>query len=97
MYVRSLRHRYAGYGQTSTHQLLAHMFATYAKVSVINLQANDAKLRAPYNVNNPSENIFDQVENAIKYAAAGNTPYSTEQFVTISFQLVFQNGLFLDN
>ena len=28
MYVRSLRHRYAGYGQTSTKQLLAHLYAT---------------------------------------------------------------------
>ena len=97
MYVRSLCHRYAGYGQTSTQQLLAHLYATYANISPTDLQANEAKLRAPYDANHPVENLFYQVENAVEYVAAGNTPYSPEQVVTISFQLVFQTSLFLDD
>ena len=97
MYVRYLRHRYAGYVQTSTQKLLAHLYATYSNILPTDLQANDAKLRAPYDANHPVENLFDQVENAVKYAAAGNTPYYPEQVITISFRLFFQTGLFLDN
>ena len=72
MYVRYLCHRYAGYVQTSTQKLLAHLYATYANSSPTDLQANDTKLRAPYDSNHLVNNLFDQVENAIKYAAAGN-------------------------
>ena len=61
MYVRSLRHRYAGYGQTSTHQLLDHLYATYVNISPADLQANDMKLRATYDRNQLVENLFDQV------------------------------------
>ena len=53
MYVRSLCHWYAGYGQTSTQKLLDHLYATYANILPANLQANDAKLRAPYDANHP--------------------------------------------
>ena len=97
MYVRSLRHRYAGYGQTSTHQLLAHLYATYSNISPADLQDNDVKLRETYDANNPVKNLFDQVETAVEDAATGNTPYSPEQVVNISFQLFFHNVLFLDN
>ena len=61
------------------------------------LQDNDAKLRAPYDTNHRIKNLSDHVKNAVKYAAASNTPYSPEQVVTMSFQLVFQTGLFLDS
>ena len=85
MYVRSIRHRYAGYGQTSTQQLLAHLYAVYANILPADLQTNDVKLHAPYNANHPVKNLFDQVENAVEYAAAGNTPYNPDQVVTVSF------------
>ena len=61
MYVCSLRHRYAGYSQTSTHQLLDHLYATYVNISPADLQANDMKLRATYDRNQLVENLFDQV------------------------------------
>ena len=51
IYVRSLRHRYAGYGQTNTQKLLAHLYATYTNITSANLQANYVKLRASYNAN----------------------------------------------
>ena len=78
IYVRSLRHRYIGYGQTTTRQLLDHTYAVYAYISPAGLQLNDAKLRTPYNANHPIKTLIDQVETAVKYAAAVNTPYSSE-------------------
>ena len=96
-YVRTLRHRYTGYGKTSTRTMLEHLYANYANISPANLQQNDAKLRAPYDANHPIETLIDQVELAVEYSAVGKTPYSAEKVVTIAFQLVFQTGLFLDD
>ena len=59
IYAHLLRHWYAGYGQTSTQQLLAHLYTTYANISPFDLQANDVKLRTPYDANHPVENLFD--------------------------------------
>ena len=96
-YVRSLRHYYIGYGRTTTHQLLDHLYAVYANISPADFQINNTKLCTPCDANHPIETLINQVENPFEYAAARNTPYSYEQVVSIAFQLVFQTGLFPDD
>ena len=77
LYVTSLCLRYIGYVQTTTRQLLNHFYAVYANISPAGLQLNNAKLRTPYDSNHSIEILIDQVEAAIKHAAARNMPYSS--------------------
>ena len=44
MFIRPLRHLYVGYGTTTTHTILDHLYATYANISSTDLQDNDSKL-----------------------------------------------------
>ena len=96
MFIRSLRHKYVGYVFTSTRTILDHLYKTYANISSADLQENDAVFCTPYNINQKIENIFDRLESCGDYAAAGNTPYSLEQVLEITFQLVYQTVLFVD-
>ena len=77
--------------------MLNHLYITYANISPSDLQDNNARLRTPYDANRPIENLTDQIENAVEYASAGQTPYTPEQVVAVAYQLVFKTGLFLDN
>ena len=79
------RHRYIGYSKTTTRALLDYLYTTYANISASDLQDNDTRLRAPYNRNQPFETRIDQVENAVDYASAGDTPYTPVQVVAIAF------------
>ena len=97
MFICSLRHKYFGYGLTSTRTILDHLYATYANISSADLQENDTVFRNPYNINQQIKSLFDRVENCSDYAAAGNTPYSLKQVIGINFQLVYQTGLFVDD
>ena len=74
-----------------------HIYAAYAKISASALQDNDKRLRSPYNSNQSFETLINQVENAVDYASAGDTPYTPAQVVRIAFQLVFQTRIFNDN
>ena len=76
MFVRSLHHKYIGHGNTTTREILNHLYSTYANISSSDLQDNDARLRTPYDANNSIKNLTDQIENAVKYAAADQTPYT---------------------
>ena len=76
MFIRSLRHKYVGYGLTTTRAILDHLYATYANISPTDLQENKAVFCTPYEINQPIESLFDKVENCGDYAATGNTPYS---------------------
>ena len=97
LYVRSLRHKYIGYGDTTTQVLLDHLYSTCANISASSFQDNDNRLRAPCNRNQPFKTLINQVENAVDYASTGDTPYAPAQVFRIPFQLVFQTGLFNDN
>ena len=97
LYVRSIRHKYISYGKTTTRALLDHLYATYANIYASTLQDNDKSLHSPYDSNQPFETLIDKVENAIDYASTGDMPYTPAQVVGITFQLVFQTGIFNDN
>ena len=97
VYVRSLRQKYVGYGKTTTRVLLDHIYSTYANISASALQDNDKRLRAPYGSNQLLKTLIDQVENVVDYASAGDMPYTPAQVVGISFQLLFQTGIFNDD
>ena len=97
LYVRSLCHKCIGYRKTATQALLDHLYSTYANMSASALQDNYKRLRAPYDSNQPFETLIDQVKNEVDYASAGDMPYTLPQVIKISFQLVFQTGLFNDD
>jgi hypothetical protein len=97
MFVRSLATKYIGYLTVTTRQLLTHLYDQYARISAADLQDNDVVFKTTYGPNLPIKTLFDQVENAVDFAAAGNTPYSPEQVVATAYQLIFATGLFLDD
>ena len=97
MFIRSPRHKYVGYGLTTTRTILDHSYATYANISSADLQENDAVFRTPYDINQPIESLFDRVKNCGDYAAGGNTTYSLKKFIGIAFKLVYHTGLFVND
>jgi hypothetical protein len=97
MFVRTLQTKYIGYLNVTTHQLLDHLYSQYAQISATNLQENDAALKTAYDPNLPIETLFGQVEDAVDFAAAGNTPYSPVQVRATAYQLIYATGMFLDD
>ena len=91
MFIRSLQHKYVGYGRTTTCAILDHLYATYANISSADIQEDNAVFHTPYDINQPTGSLFD------RYATNSNTPYSLKQVISITFQLVYQTGLFVDN
>ena len=84
IFVSSLRHKYIGYDNTTTREILNHFYSTFSNISPSDLQYNDARLCTLYDANHPIENLTDQIENAAKYTAAGQTPHTTNKVVNIA-------------
>jgi hypothetical protein len=97
MFVGSLTTKYIAYLNVTTRQILTHLYDQYVRISAADLQDNDDSFKTAYDPNLPIETLFDQVENAVDFAAAGNTPHFPEQVVATAYQLIFATGLFLDD
>ena len=63
--VHSLRHKYIGYGNTTTCEMFNNLYSTYANISPSDLKENNARLCNPYDANHPIENLTDQIENDV--------------------------------
>ena len=95
MYYRTLRNRHTGYAIVSTRDI-SHLYPQYGNITPQDLQENDCKMKTPFDVSQPIETMYDQVEDAMELADAGQTPYSAEQVVAIAYSLVFNTGQFTD-
>ena len=95
-YICVKRHKYVGYANVSTKELLTHLYDSYAKITSADLRNNKTRMNQPYDPNQPIEVLFDQIEDAIDFAAAGNTPFTNEQIVNSAYNLVFDTGMFTD-
>ena len=56
MFVRSLRHKVIGYGNTTTREILDNLYSTYSNIYPSDFQDKDTRLRTPYDANHPIEN-----------------------------------------
>ena len=97
MFVRSLQTKYIGYLNVSTRNILEHLYSKYARILAAKLKNNNVALKKAYDPNQPIKILFDQVENALNYAAARNNPFSPDQVVATAFQLFFTTSMFLDD
>ena len=49
----------------------------YGEIIDDDWDANDLRMKAPYDVSQPIELLFDQIDEGMEYAAAAGTPYTT--------------------
>ena len=96
-YIRSLWYRYIGYANITTKEMLAHLYLAYAKISDGELEDNDKRMRADYDMNQPMEVLIEKIDNSVDITAAADNPYSAEQMVTVAYNAVFKTGMFADD
>ena len=65
--------------------MLTHLYMTHTNITPAELIENDACLKTAYDVNQPIERLFEQIEDAVEYADAGHNPYTLLQVVTNAF------------
>jgi hypothetical protein len=95
-YIRGLRDRHTSYNNVSAMRILTHLYTTYGVITPIDIEDNDAKMRAPFDPTQPIELLFDQIETAVEFADAGNRPYNPDQVVSRAYLLILQTGLYSD-
>ena len=92
MRVNHKPHR--GYSESSTLDLLAHLYKTYSVISNADWLTNDKRFREAYAPTIPIEVDWRHIVDAVAYADARSTPYSNKQVVDNAYQLIFNMGIF---
>ena len=95
--MRELHTPYGGYASVSVQALLQHLFACYAKIGPAELEANDARLAAPWDPNEPFEALVQRFQTCVAYAKRGGEEVTPERQLRIGYRLISATGLFPDD
>jgi hypothetical protein len=94
IYLRELKHRITGFANVTTQAILTHLFRTYGNITAHDLEENDKRFKKAFDVNMPFQTIIQQIDEALDFAIAGETPYTAEQIVANAYSLVYNTGMF---
>ena len=92
MYLKALKQPYVGYSNRTCIQILQHLYDNYGQISQMDLDDNATRMKNPYDVTTPIENLFEQIDDSVEYADNANTPFTTEQILATAYLLIFQTG-----
>jgi hypothetical protein len=95
-YLNALSDEIFGYANCTSLQLLSHLLTYYAIIAPTELTQNYECLNKPHDPNQPIENLFQHIQDAIAFAVAGGKPYGDVMIVNVAFTLIFNTGVFPD-
>ena len=95
-YFRGLRNRHTGFFGATYLQMITHLYDSYGLITALDIIENEKRMDKPYDQSEAIEIYFDQVEDAVEFAEAGNSPFTNTQIVTKAFIQMFATGLYKD-
>jgi hypothetical protein len=96
VYRNALSDEIVGYENCTSLQLITLLLTYYAMIAPTELTQNYERLNTLYDPNQPIETLFQQIQDAPAFAAAGGQPYGAAMIVNVAYTLVFNTGLFPD-
>ena len=72
--------------------LLTHLYENYARIYLSDMTANNERLRASYNSEEPLESLIERLDECADFATAAGEPVSETQLVRIAYGLVTETG-----
>ena len=96
IYFRGLRNRHTGFYGVSYFQMISHLYVNYGTITAVDLIENERRMDIPFDQSGGIETYFNQIEDAVEFAEAGASPFTTVQITTKAFIQMFPTGLFKD-
>jgi hypothetical protein len=95
-YLNALFDEIVGYANCTSLQILTHLLTNYAMIAPTELTQNYKRLNTPYDPNQPTETLFQQIQDARAFAVTGGQHYGAAMIVNVAYTLMFNTGLFPD-
>jgi hypothetical protein len=95
-YLSALSDEIVGYANCTSLHFLTHLLTYYAIIAPTELTQSYERLNTPYDPNQPTETMFQQIQDARAFALAGGQPYGAAMIVNVAYTLIFNTGLFPD-
>ena len=76
--------------------MIAHLYDSYGLITDLDIIENKKQMNKPYDPFEAMETYLNQVEDAVEFTEAGNSPFTNTQIVTKVFIQIFATGMYKD-
>ena len=77
-------------------QMITHLYTNYGIITAVDIIENEKRMDTPYDPSIAIKSYFDQIEDAVEFVEAGNSPFSTTQITAKAFIQMIPTGLYKD-
>ena len=74
IYFRGFRNRHTGLTGISYLDTITRLYTNFGIITAVDIMENKKRMDTPYDPSIAIESYFDQIESAVEFAEAGNSP-----------------------
>jgi hypothetical protein len=79
MYIEILNDDLFGFANTTSRDMLDHLFLSYGSITAVDIEQNFENMRKLWDPKNPVETLFKQIQDCVDLAEAGGVAIGAAQ------------------
>jgi hypothetical protein len=95
MYLDILNDNMVGYANISARGMLDHLFEIYGNIIAVNLEINFEHMHQAWDLQQPVETLFKQIQDCVDYSEAGGVLIGHPQQINVRYAKIFAIGHFM--
>jgi hypothetical protein len=95
MYLDVLNDNMVGFASISSRDMLDHLFGTYGNITTVDLEINFEHMRRSWDLQQPLESLFKQIQDCADYYEAGGVLIGHPQQINVGYAKIFAAGNFM--
>jgi hypothetical protein len=91
MYIEILNDDLVGFANTTSRDMLDHLFLSYVSITEIDIEQNFENMRKAWDTQQPVETLFKQIQDCVDLAEAGGDAIGAAQKLSSAYSKIFKS------
>jgi hypothetical protein len=94
MYIEILNYDLVGFANTTSRDMLDHLFLSYGSITAVDIEQNFENMQKAWDPQQPVETLFKQIQDCVDFAEAGGVAIGAAQKLSSAYSKIFKSGKF---
>jgi hypothetical protein len=94
MYIEILNDDIVGFANTTSRDMLDHLFLSYGSITAVDIEHNFENMCKAWDPQQPVETLFKQIQDCVDFAEAGGVKIGAAQKLSSAYSKIFKSGKF---
>jgi hypothetical protein len=92
MYIEILNDDLVGFTNTTSRDMLDHLFLSYGSITAVDIEHNFLSMRKAWDPQQPVETLFNQIQDCVDFTEVGGVSIGAAQKLSSADSKIFKSG-----